>query len=281
MARTIDLIQKGIIENVQATPELQQEATNDSKRAKWRLWTRVQATAILVLEQIIDFFKDEIEVKISKGIPGTAEWLTDRIFNFQYSSINPQIVQLLNFAPQYPIINNDLKIISRCSVVTALSNQVTIKVAKFNPPVALTNLELSSLQSYLDKIGVQGIDYNCNSSDPDRIFIEGDIFYNGQYASVIKTNVNVAINFFLSKIPFDGKFKILDLELAIKNALGVQDVLIKNLKIRPNNLIFVNGLFLVQNRTTISRLASLLSGYVVEEDTPTKTFNDTLNFIAQ
>jgi hypothetical protein len=281
MARDIDLIQKGIIADVQATPELQQEASNNSKRAKWRLWTRIQATAILVLEQIIDFFKEEIEVKISKATPGTAEWFTDKIYSFQYSATNPQVIQLINFAPQYPIVNKDLQIISRCSVITALSNQVTIKVAKQNPPVALTNLELAALQSFVDKIGVQGVDYNCNSSNSDKIYINADIFYTGQYASVIKNNVKEAINIFLSKIPFDGKFKVLDLELAIKNVLGVQDVLIKNLKVRPDNLIFLNGLYLVQNKTTISRLINLLSGYVVEETTVGFTFDDSLNFIAQ
>jgi hypothetical protein len=40
-------------------------------------------------------------------------------------------------------------------------------------------------------------------------------------------------------------------------------------------------LYLVQNKTTISRLINLLSGYVVEETTVGFTFDDSLNFIAQ
>ena len=63
------------------------------------------------------------------------------------------------------------------------------------------------------------------------------------------------------------------LEFAIKNIVGVSDVLINNIVIRSNVTSFDNGTFLVQNKTLISRLFQTISGYVVLEDTVTNNFN--------
>ena len=56
MSRTVEQIQQSIITDFQAQPELAQ-ANSTSTRAIWRLFTFVQASAILLLEQIIDIFK--------------------------------------------------------------------------------------------------------------------------------------------------------------------------------------------------------------------------------
>jgi len=176
MARTIEQIQAGIIADIQATPELA-EANSTSKRAIWRLFAYVQASAILLLEQIIDTFTTANELKISQGIPATASWINSKVLEFQYSATNPQIVQLVNFTPVYPVIDKSLRIITRCSVVTTLSSQVIVKVAKNDPPVALTSTELSSLQSYINQIGVIGVNYNCQSLTSDKLYIDAEVYF--------------------------------------------------------------------------------------------------------
>lgn len=278
MARTIEQIQASIITDIQATPELA-EANSTSKRAIWRLFAYVQASAILLLEQIIDVFTTENDIKISKAIPATASWLNAKVFEFQYSATNPQIVQLINFAPVYPVIDASLRLISRCSVVTTISNQVIIKVAKNEPPVALTTTELNSLQSYINNIGIVGVNYSCQSLVSDKIHIEAEIYFDGQYSTVIAGTVENAINIFLSKLSFNGNLKISDIELAIRNVVGVNDVLLKNIKMRSDATAFVDGTFLVQNNTVISRIFPTIAGYVVAETTSGQTFADKLTFI--
>ena len=278
MARTIEQIQASIITDIQATPELAQ-ANSTSKRAIWRLFAYVQASAILLLEQIIDVFTTENDIKISKAIPATASWLNAKVFEFQYSATNPQIVQLINFAPVYPVIDASLRLISRCSVVTTISNQVIIKVAKNEPPVALTTTELNSLQSYINNIGIVGVNYSCQSLVSDKIHIEAEIYFDGQYSTVIAGTVENAINNFLSKLSFNGNLKISDIELAIRGVVGVNDVLLKNIKMRSDATAFINGTFLVQNNTVISRIFPTIAGYVVAETTAGETFADKLTFI--
>jgi len=279
MARTIEQIQAGIIADIQATPELV-EANSTSRRAIWRLFTFVQASAILLLEQIIDVFTAENDLKISKAIPATASWLNAKVFEFQYSATNPQIVQLVNFAPAYPVTDTSLRLITRCAVVTTIANQVIIKVAKSEPPTALTSTELSSLQSYINNIGIVGVSYNCQSLASDKLFIDAEVYYDGQYSNVISTTVIDAINAFLSRLSFNGVLKVSDIELAIRNVVGVNDVLLKNIKMRSDATSFVNGTFLIQNNTVISRLFPTVSGYIVGETTTGNTFTDKLTFIA-
>jgi len=279
MARTIEQIQASIIANIQNTPELA-EANSTSTRAIWRLFSYVIAVSILLLEQIIDVFKTENETALSQAIPNTASWLIKKIFEFQYSATNPQIIQINNLVPSYNVVDASLRIITRCSVVTTISNKVTVKVAKSEPPVALSVAELGALQGYINALGVAGVQYNCISQDADRVYIAADIFYDGQYSSTIQGTVINAIQLFLSNLSFNGQLKISDLELAIRTITGVNDILIKDIKVRDSFTTFANGTYLIQNKTTISRLFPTIAGYIVEEDTTGQTFTNSLNFIS-
>lgn len=279
MARTIEQIQSAIITDIQATPELA-EANSTSKRAIWRLFAYVQASAILLLEQIIDTFITANELKISQGIPATASWLNSKVLEFQYSATNPQIIQLVNFVPVYPVVDKSLRLITRCSVVTTLSSQVIVKVAKNDPPVALTSTELSSLQSYINQIGVIGVNYNTQSLTSDKLYIDAEVYFDGQYSTVIQARVISAINTFLSTLSFNGILKVSDIEIAIRNVVGVNDILLKNVKMRSDVTPFTGGTFLIQNNTVISRIFPTISGYIVGETTTGNTFTDKLTFIA-
>ena len=279
MARDINTIQAGLIADFQAQPELAQ-ANSTSRRAIWRLLMFVQAGAILILEQIIDIFRAETASAIASAIPNTASWITKKVFDFQYSAINPQIVQLIDFSPVYPLVDASLTIVSRCSVVSTISNRVIVKVAKNEPPQALNNLEVSALQDYINTIGTAGITYTVTSGISDKLYINADVYYNGQYSSIIQTSVIDAINTYLANLPFNGQLKISDLELVIRAVNGVSDCLINDIKMRADSTIFADGTYLVQNKTTIARIFQTISGYVTEETTAGYTFSDSLNFIS-
>jgi len=278
MARTIEQIQASIVADVQLTPEF--SGLSNSNRAIWRLFSYVVAVTILLLEQIIDIFRADNEIKINQAIPETASWLTNKVFGFQYSATNPQILTLDNFVPTYNVVDASLQIITRCSVVTTISNKVLIKVAKSEPPISLSSSELSALQGYVNIIGVAGISYTCFSTDADRVYIGADIFYDGQYSATIQGMVINSITNYLKNLPFNGQLQISDLEFAIRNTTGVNDVLINNVKVRANSMTFVDGIYLIQSKTTISRLFPTISGYVIGEDTTGYTLSDSLNFVS-
>ena len=125
------------------------------------------------------------------------------------------------------------------------------------------------------------MNYVVTSTPADLLSIRATIYYQGQFAGVIKTNVITAIRTFLSSIPFNGKMKLTDLQEAILAVQGVNDVLFDDVRARDNATPFTDGTYLVQNQLVISHQWSTISGYMVEETTTGETFNDTLTFTAE
>ena len=278
MARTIAEIQKQMLDNLAADSTLAPLLTSTSKRAIYTLWTFIVATSIALFEQILDVFTKHVETTVAKGSPSSAAWLQDQVFKFQYSADVPQVIQLINFAPQYPVVDETLRIVTRCSVTSDLANNVIVKVAKAEPPEALEALEVAALQQYVDTIGAAGITYLVRSTDPDRLYIQATIFYSGQYSSVIQANVITALNNLLATLNFGGDIKVSEIERAILSVPGVVDVISNNIKARAEATLFADGTDLVLNNATVARLWPTQAGYIVEEDTAGKTFADSLIF---
>ena len=281
MARQISEIQQQMIDNIAADSVLGTLLTSTSKRAIYRLFTYVVAVAINALEQLMDIFTAEVEAVAAAAAPATPAWLQAQIFDFQYSATTPQVVQLINFAPAYPVVDETLRIITRCSVTTNLSNSVIIKVATGEPPAALSAPQLAALQSYVTQIGVAGVVYNVISQASDKLYVQANIYYQGQYSAVIKANVVAAIENFLAAIPFNGQVKISDIEDAITAVEGVTNVVLVNVRARADGTAFASGSYLVQNQQTVSRLWGTVAGYMVGETTNGNTLNDSLTFIAE
>jgi hypothetical protein len=280
MARSIETIQSEIITAVRAEPELAQ-ANSTSRRAIWRLWTHVVASAIAFLEQLLDVFRQDMEGIASGAVPGTPAWVQAQVLKFQYDASNPQEVNIINLIPQYPIINTALRIVTRCSVRTDLSNTVNVKVAKSDPPTALSSLEKTALQGYVDTIGFAGINYSVISLDADKLYIAATIYYEGQFSAVIAGSVKESINTYLASLPFDGILKISELEYAIKTTDGVNDVVLTAVRARRDADAFADGTDLVISQQTIARLWNTVAGYVVTETETGQTINDSLTFIAE
>ena len=281
MARQISQIQQQILDDVAADSVLSGLLTSTSKRAIYRLWAYIVAVAVNALEQLIDIFTASVEATAAAASPATAAWLQAQILKFQYSATNPQVIQLINFAPAYPVVDPTLRIISRCSVTTTKSNQVLIKVATGTTPAALSAPQLSALQSYVSAIGIAGVNYVTTSGVSDKLFVQANIYYAGQYSGVISANVIAAIDGYLASIPFNGRVKISDLENVIKSVTGVNDVVLVNVSARANGTAYGSGTFLVQNQQTVARLWNTVAGYIVSETTSGATLADSLTFIAE
>jgi hypothetical protein len=287
MARSISEIQSQIEDYIVlnfATVSITIDTTQWSKRNILRLIAFCIATGIGVLEQLMDVFKTEIEDVVSTAAAASFLWVQAKMFQFQYSATDPQIVQIVDVVPNYPTIDETLRVITACSVKKDLSNNVNIKVATGNPLAALNSDQLSASQSYINTIGVAGINYVVSSIVADKIFIQADIWFKGEFSTVIAANVISALNSFLSNLSitnFDGGIKVTDIENCILNVEGVTDVLLKNVSCRADSVAFGSGESLVLNQAVLIRLYNLVAGYAVQETTASNTFADTLNFIAE
>lgn len=292
MARSQAVIKAQIISYISGIPIISQLVVNNSQVAYNNNFIDIVARTINFFEQLMDAYKVDLEDKVSKGAVGSDAWLQDRILRFQYDSGTPQIVEIKSdFSVDYVTVDTAKRIITRASVNTTSNQTVTVKVAKQNPPVALSAPELAALQSYLTNtgdgtyagrgvgIGFAGTKIVATSNDADEIYINADINYNGQYAATIQEDVISAINNYLANIDFNGKVYISNLEIAIKSVTGVVDVLLKDVAIRANTTLFANKTYLVQNQTTIIQSYALEAGYAIGETTSGQTFADKLNFI--
>lgn len=258
---------------------------SQSKRAIWLAWTFIVATAIHVLENIIDLFTANVEATAAQSAAASKAWLQAKAFAFQYDAANPQIIQLINTVPVYPVIDATKCITSRCSVSTDLANNVLIKIAKQEPPIGFDSDELAAIQSYFNTIGAVGITYTASSGNADQLYIDADIYFDGQYQAVILTNITNSLNSFLANLSaqknFDGKVLMSDLENAIRNTTGVNDVILKNVKARQDSTPFAGATSLIAANTVISRFWQTVTGYIILETTAGETLTNSLNLIAQ
>ena len=153
---------------------------------------------------------------------------SSKCLEFQYSAINPQSLEITdNIKIAYPVIDTSLRIITRASVYTDLNKDVVIKVAKSEPPTQLSALEEAALEAYFKELKPAGITWSLVNAVSDKLFIEGEVFYDGMYSATIGDIVPDAINSYLSTIDFDAQIKVSDLEHAIRSATGVKDIKLK------------------------------------------------------
>ena len=283
MARSIATIQAQIIANKNAQPELN-GLTSTSKFSVWNLWTYVIAVCIGVFEQLLDSYVVDIEKQVSQSAAASALWVQAKMFQFQYDATTPQIVKLINTVPQYPVKNVSMQLITAVSVNQTYSNNVQIKVAKGNPLTALASGEITAAQSYIDTIGAAGIKYVVLSSNSDKMYVQADVYYQGQYSAIIATNVIAALNSYLTNLSsnnFNSSVKMSDLENVIRGVVGVNDCVLNNVRFRIDTATFANGVDTILNTSILQRQWFPVAGYVGEETTINKTFADSLNFVAQ
>lgn len=253
---------------------------NPSQTSIYQLFKGVVAQCINYFEQLVDTKKDETDALLVAGVPDTEAYIQAQVLKFQYSSTNPQVLSLVNYIPTYATVDEDLRIVTRCAVTTDLNKLIKIKVAKDNPPTTLSASEYASLYAYIDSIIHGGVSFDVVNLISDKLRVEAEVYYDGQYIDVIQANVEAAINDYLANLPFNGYVYITGLEDAIQAVDGVKDVKLISVKGRPNATALGSA-------TTAYSLASgtnslkyqAAAGYIVEETTASNTFADTITYI--
>lgn len=302
MARTIQQIQDSIIANLVATAAAVGVIIDPGTWSNYdyrQLLTYVTAVANGTLEQLWDAFKVDVEAIVATSAPQTPLWLQNMVLNiFQYSATVPQIIKFdtTNIAPYYETVDASLRIVTQCAVIPSIFGTTKILVAKGgSTPVPLTTgtgSELNALQSFVNTLTVPGINITVSSSAADKIYVQANVTYSGQYSAIIQSTVVAAIEAFLRNIPVTGiveenspvgLFKITDLIRAIRAVPGVIDVELNNVNIRKNadsfppvanNMISNNLLILNEWNSGLQGGA----GYIVGETTVGSTLNDTITY---
>ena len=287
MARTVAQIQLQIetelVTNM-ATIGITINTARWSKRNMLRMFCFVFASCAAYIEQLMDILKTSVETTASQSAAASPLWIQAQMFRFQYSATDPQILQLIDTVPAYPTVNENLRIITGCSVSSVTPNEVTIKIAKSNPFAPLTTDERNAAQGYINLIGTAGVNYSVVSLDSDKIYVQANVYFAGQYSAIISTNVINAIKAYLQNVSvlnFNGAVKMSDLENTIRNVEGVNDVELINVRGRANTDLFTAGIDIIKDSTLLQRQWLPIAGYVSEENTSGKTLVDSLTFIAE
>lgn len=269
-----------LMDDAQAAESNLSTLTNPSQTSIFNLEKDIVAEVTNLHEQLWDELRDDLEAQIAAAPPASPAWIQSQVLKFQYDATNPQVLQLINFAPSYPTIDTDLQIVTRCSVKTDLNKIVKIKVAKSDPPTTLAALEYSSLTGYLNNIMPAGVGFDLVNLSGDRLYVNAEVFYNGEYTSSIQSNVEAAINNYLANIPFDGLVRISELEDSIQAVPGVTDIKLKTIKARPNTTVLASAITIydVITTPTNARVWDTVSGWIISEDTVSNTLADTITY---
>lgn len=291
MARSTEEI-TATMDAAQAASPVLSVLNSPSLVAIYTAWKFIIASISNQSEQLYDIKVTKLEA-IAAAIPACSDaWLRAQVLLFQYDATAPQVIQIdpITFAPSYPIVDATKRIITRCSVKTASGGQVAVKVAKNEPPEALTVGELAAVDAYLNQnttsaavgivggIGFVGMQIGVTTASPDRLYVKGTIYYNGQYSQVIAANVIAAIDAYLAAIPFDGVVKVIGLTDAIQNVAGVTDLKLEEVAMRDSGTGWAGRTNMVTGYDLLLNAKETTAGYIISEDTALHTLLDELVF---
>ena len=282
MARTIEEIKQQLIDTKDSLPALSGLTSNSQVSLFGNLF-EVTAINIGIFEQLIDAYISEIETIISAQAIGSITWVRQKALDFQYGDYVE--LDTTDFSISYPVLDTTKQIITRASVKEVGNLIIQIKVAKSEPPAPLIAGEVTALTDYLTVIKPAGTQINIVSLDSDKLYLEGIVYYSGQYSSVIQTNVETALGDYMEALSstdnFDGVVRVSEVNDIIQAVTGVKDVNLTEIGARPDTTAF-------GSRTTVFKLSSgtnireyeTYAGYIVEETTSGSTFADKLTYVA-
>lgn len=285
MARTIGEIYDQMVEEKQsqaAIADLQPAQENvqtllaalasSSKVAVWRLYMYIISVAIHYHELLFDAFKAMMEGIADAAIVGTVAWYQKQVYDFQlgvdlvYDEAKRRYV--------YESINPSLQIVKRCAILERPDGIVLIKAAKLdnNMPTGLVQFEQDALVSYIKKIRFAGTRFILVSGSGDQIRVSLNVYYDPiVLIGTVQNAVELAINNYVSSLPFNGVLQASTLLDRVQECTGVKDVTIVGIDSR----YLTGGTWVSVGRTHVPNF-----GYYVFDTVPANTLAQTLNYIA-
>jgi hypothetical protein len=255
-----------------------------SQVSLFNLFIDVVSMAIFTFEVILDQLKSDIQAIADAAVSGNNKWVQNQMFLFQYGDV----VQLINFVPTYSPVDPTHRLITQCAVKDRGNGIIDVKVAKGStPPFSpLAAPELAALKDYYfgtattEGVGFAGVNTNFITLDPDRLWVNGDIYFLGQYVeATVKTEVITAINNFLSSFSgeaFNGRVFMIKLIDAIQQVPGVSRVYLNGIKARAAAIPYSSA-----TSIDIQGFYDTVAGHIISEDESGQTLNDTLTMIQE
>lgn len=236
-------------------------------------------------EEVGQDHMDAVDERIDIINPHTAAWVREKALLFQYSSSDPQHLELVDGIVGYPVVDESLRIVKRCPVRTGTNGVCEIFPTKEDVPEKLSDEEIGAITGYFNSMtspsfGVAGGEVVVTSTDPDRCFIEAEIFYDPLYATGIETSVITAIKEYLYYPSDQGNILLSDLVETILGVEGVKDVVIKNLAVRADGDLFASATYIVQNFVNGQLRPDSTAGYYYTENEPGEEIENKLTFTA-
>jgi len=244
----------------------------------------IVSLSIYTFEVIMDALKADIQAIANTAASGNNKWIRQRMFEFQYGDV----ITLTDGVPSYSPVDESHRIVTQCAVKDVGSGIVSIKVAKGSsaPFAPLSAPELAAIKNYYfgtatsEGIGFAGVRAQFITLDPDRLYVEGNIYFYGQYvSSTVKTAVIAAIDAWLAGFTddaFGGRAYMIRLVDAIQAVAGVSRVELVSVKGRPEATAFASAL-----DVPIQGYYDTTAGHMISEDDTGNTLDDSLTMIEE
>lgn len=213
------------------------DLTSTSKVAIWRCFVWLMAFNTYLFEQIMDAYRREVDEVIANSHVGSIQWYVAKAKEFQQGytlTLND------NYSIVYDTVDEDAQIIEFASGEER-EGTFYLKVRRKDTDL-LSESELTEFQSYINKIKFAGTRIVIVNEYSDKIKIYMDIVYDPLYdLTVLKTNVEDAINNYVQNIAFNSTFYVNSLVDAIQKVDGVIDPQVKwaNSGVRTNTSNYI------------------------------------------
>jgi hypothetical protein len=198
----------------------------------WILWAHLTALSIWALENILEIGITEQEEIRDSSFFGNANWIEYVAKQFQVD--DEVIINAETNKISYSLIDESKQIVGNCVAIQSPGAAI-IKIRGKNTDI-LTENELTQFSTYLNRVGILGVNYIIQNSNPDVLKITGVIKYKGEKSEgTIKSLVEDAINNYIRNISFNSEFITNELVKLILNIDGVIDFEISDLQAKPSS----------------------------------------------
>ena len=239
MARSVAEIKKTMTDAFMADATIREKyglSVNDTFSSKFssvsieNILFFIVAACCHVLEVLFDYYKADIEEKISMAVVASVPWYYKMALAFQYGDslvLNERTQQY-----EYATIDESKQIVKYAAVRDkGTSVQILVSGDEGGNPVALSNDVLTVFKQYMNRVKVAGVVLSVRSKEADKIIIKAKIYVDslvintdGTVISGVSKPVEEAINSYLRSIVYGGTFNKTKLTNAILNVEGVNDV---------------------------------------------------------
>ncbi len=230
MARTIAQIQQAMLDEIAADATLSGVATNTSKMAIFRLYTRIVATCAWTVEVLFDTHKQEMNDLLALLKPHTSRWYANKAKLFQYGYALPIDTDQYDNTGLTDEEIEESQIVKYSAVTEGEDGRLRIKVAKEGDDLEpLEAGELISFSEYMARIKDAGVRLLITSNTPDKLKMEWDIYFDPLILNSVGqridgselTPVQDAIKDYLKILPFNGVYVLAFHVDAIQKVDGV------------------------------------------------------------